>query len=270
MSLSESEIAHWREWIGKTETREEHVDPQALARFAAAIGESEPAPSLGHWALFLPTPSDSEIGLDGHPKRGGFLPPISLPRRMFAASVMRFDGALDIGASALQVSTVADVTHKAGRSGDLMFVQVERRIEQGDAARVSETQTIVYRDAGEATPAVADAGLGEEVGAELWRPGAVALFRFSAATNNAHRIHYDLPYATGEEGYPGLVVQGPFIAAKLAGLARRRLGRALKSFSFRALAPCFANQPVLLAPAEPSEVKAVRADGQIAMAATFA
>lgn len=273
MSVTEADVAHWREWIGKVETREEVLDAQALKRFAVAIGEdaNAAAPSLAHWAFFLPAPGDGAIGADGHPKRGGFLPPISLPRRMFAASAMSFDGALEAGAKATLTSTVADVTHKAGRSGDLVFVQVERNVSQGAAVRVSERQTIVYREAGDATPAVADAKRGRTTDAEVWRPGPVELFRFSATTFNAHRIHYDLPYATSEEDYPGLVVQGPFIAAKLFGFARRRAGRALTRFGFRALAPSFAGQQMQLAPGGGAdEVKALRADGKIAMAATFA
>ena len=270
MSIAETDVAHWRSWIGKRETREEVLDAQSLRRFAVAIGEDgEAMPSLAHWAFFLPAPADGEIGADGHPKRGGFLPPISLPRRMFASSSMTFEGVLKLGAPAAQISTVTDVTHKSGRSGDLMFVQVERNVEQS-AARVSEKQTIVYRDAGEAAPAVVDAGLSAGPGMELWRPGPVSLFRFSAVTFNGHRIHYDLPYATGEEGYPGLVLQGPFIAAKLFGFARRRARRALTRFSFRALAPSFADQPLLLSPGDgEGEVKAVRADGQTAMTASF-
>lgn len=271
MNVAETDIALWRSWIGKRETREEVLDAQSLRRFAATIGEDgEAMPSLAHWAYFLPAPADDEIGVDGHPKRGGFLPPISLPRRMFASSSMTFEGALKIGAPAAQISTVTDITHKSGRSGDLVFLQIERSVEQGGAVQVSEKQTIVYRDPGEPAPAVVDAGLSAGPGMELWRPGPVSLFRFSAVTFNGHRIHYDLPYATGEEGYPGLVVQGPFIAAKLFGFARRRFTQPLTRFSFRALAPSFAGQPVMLSPGDgDGEVRAVRADGQTAMTASF-
>ncbi len=130
-----------------------------------------------------------------------------------------------------------------------MFVAVERIVEQGGASACREKQTIVYRDAGEPAPAVVDAGLSAGPGDGAWRPEPRSLFRFSAVTFNSHRIHYDLPYATGEEGYPGLVVQGPFIAAKLFGFARRRFAQPLTRFAFRALAPSFAGQPVCFRPA---------------------
>ena len=131
-----------------------------------------------------------------------------------------------------------------------------------------ERQTIVYRGAGPPTPPVAPAAPPPGRDAEVWTPGPVDLFRFSAVTFNAHRIHYDLPYATGEEGYPGLVVHGPFTAARLFALARRRAGKSLKSFSFRAVAPLFAGQPVYLAPGEgDGDIVALRQDGAVAMTA---
>jgi 3-methylfumaryl-CoA hydratase len=143
-----------------------------------------------------------------------------------------------------------------------------RELSQGGALKLTETQTIVYREAGEPTPAVADTGAGGA--GELWRPTTVDLFRYSAATYNGHRIHYDQAYARDEEGYPGLVVHGPFTAAKLFDLATRTAGRPLKSFSFRAQAPLFVNQPVRLRAGDaPGAVVAVRCDGQVAMSAAF-
>ena len=271
MSVSPADIAQWRTWTGKTERRAERLDTEALRRFAAAIGESldveRSQPSLAHWAFFLPVAAADQIGPDGHPKRGGFLPPITLPRRMFAASDMRFAEPLLLDQEAERLSTVRDVTHKAGRSGDLILVQVEHSIVQAGAERVRETQTIVYRDAGAPTPPVVPTPLDPAEGDSAWQPGPVDLFRFSAVTFNSHRIHYDLPYATGEEGYPGLVIHGPFTATRLFGHARRK-GGAPVSFAFRAVAPLFCGQPVLLRDQGGGRCRAVRCDGMDAMTAT--
>jgi 3-methylfumaryl-CoA hydratase len=262
-------IDDWKRWIGKTETRTEVLDPGSLSRFAAAIGEDidveRTQPSLAHWAFFLPVTATEGIGEDGHPKRGGFLPPVTLPRRMFAAADMTFSGALTLGARATRTSAITDVALKSGKSGDLVLVLVEHRITQDGAEKVVERQTIVYRDAGAPTPPVIASDPAQQ-GDVTWTPNTVDLFRFSAATSNSHRIHYDLPYATAEEGYPGLVVHGPFTAARLFGHARRK--GALSAFSFRAMAPMFCGQPIMLRHATDG-VEAARCDGAIAMQAKY-
>lgn len=269
MTLPADDIAHWQSWTGRTENRSERLDPESLRRFAAAIGEpldiEANFPSLGHWGCFLPVAEDGGIGPDGHPKRGGFLPPVSLPRRMFAAGDLRFEAELIPGEDATRQSRILDVAHKSGRSGELILVEVEHVIAQHGTNRIVERQTIVYREAGAPTPAVVEAeGVGQSADI-LWQPNPVNLFRFSAVTFNSHRIHYDLPYATGEEQYPGLVVHGPFTAARLFGLARQS-GR-LSRFAFRAQAPIFAGQPVRLRRSAEG-VEAIRADGATAMAVT--
>lgn len=270
MTISEADIAHWQTWIGKTESRTEILDTQALTRFAAAIGEplnvEEIQPSLAHWAFFLPVAAADQIGPDGHPKRGGFLPPVSLPRRMFAASDMAFNEPLLLDREAIRISTVQDVAHKSGRSGELILLTVDHRIMQTDVERVRETQTIVYRDTGAPTPAIAPAAFPAEAKDVVWTPSTVDLFRFSAVTFNSHRIHYDLPYATQEEGYPGLVIHGPFTAARLFGHARSG-GRTPSRFSFRAVAPVFQGQSVLLREDESGRCRAIRCDGMDAMVA---
>lgn len=270
MTITETDIAHWRTWIGKTESRTETLDAQALIRFAAAIGEplnvGEVQPSLAHWAFFLPVAAADQIGPDGHPRRGGFLPPVSLPRRMFAASEMAFSEPLLLDREATRISTVQDVAHKCGRSGELILLTVDHRIMQGDSERVRETQTIVYRDAGSPTPAITPAAFPAEAQDVAWTPSTVDLFRFSAVTFNSHRIHYDLPYATSEEGYPGLVIHGPFTATKLFGHARCG-GREPSRFAFRAVAPVFQGQSVLLREDEGGRFRAIRCDGMDAMVA---
>jgi 3-methylfumaryl-CoA hydratase len=228
-------------------------------------------PSMGHWAFFLAVAPDSQIGEDGHPRRGDFLPPITLPRRMFAGAAVRFGAKLQLGKPATRTSTIVSLNHKAGRSGDLVFVEVDQMISQDGAMCVSERQTIVYRGEGEKAAAVVPKPQTPAPGDVLWTPGPVNLFRFSAVTFNNHRIHYDAPYVTEVEGYPGLVVHGPFTAAKLLGHARKRAGRALSSFTFRALAPLFVSQEVRLAGGEtPDAVVAIRCDGATSMAANFA
>lgn len=271
MTIDASQIAQWQSWVGRSETRSEMLCAESLRRFAAALGEpldvERVAPSLAHWAFFLPVVAPDDLGADGHPKRGGFLPPITLPRRMFAAGEMIFHAPLQLGASATRTSRIDAVTHKAGRSGDLLLVEIVHDIVQHGAPRVTERQTIVYRDAGALTaPVVAtdEPAVPDDI---LWQPRSVDLFRFSAVTFNSHRIHYDVPYASGEEGYPGLVVHGPFTAARLFGLAAR--AGPPRRFTFRALAPLFVDQPVRLRPgAAPGSFVALRCDGAVAMQAT--
>ena len=259
-------------WIGRKRTDVAVLDPEVARRFAAALGVSLDVdaqfPPLGHWAYFNDAVEPAELGPDGHPKRGRFLPPVELPRRMFASATFAFEAPLALGEPAELMQTIADVRERSGRTGALVLVDVERRLSQGGAVKLTETQTIVYREAGESTPAVADVGGGGED--ELWTPNPVDLFRYSAATYNSHRIHYDQRYVREEEGYPDLVVHGPFTAAKLCDLAARTAGAPLKAFSFRALAPLFVNQPVRLRHGdEPNSVVAVRCDGQMAVSATF-
>ncbi len=271
-NLNPQDVEAWRTWIGKSESRTEILETESLRRFAAAIGEDldveKTQPSLAHWAFFLPVVSPDQIGPDGHPKRGGFLPAITLPRRMFASSHMRFGEALKLGRLATRTSVIADVKHKPGKSGDLVLVDVENTIMQDGNTCVVERQTIVYRDEGGRTPAVVAVDQTKGAADVIWQPGPVDLFRFSAVTFNSHRIHYDHAYTTDVEGYPGLVVHGPFTASKLYGYAAKSAGP-LKTYAFRATAPLFVGQPVRLTAGEAAgEVRAVRCDGTTSMSAT--
>jgi 3-methylfumaryl-CoA hydratase len=265
-ALDPAALEEWKGAVGRTEIRNEVLELESLRRYALAVGSNpvveKVQPPLAHWAFFLPQSEDGEIGADGHPKRGGFLPAISLPRRMFAAADIRFEAPLVLGGNAEMVSTIAEVNHKSGKSGDLVFVEVDRVISQGGVVRIRERQSYVYREMGDPAPMPVPAEAAPE--GELWHPGPVNLFRFSAVTFNSHRIHYDLPYTQGEEGYPSLVVHGPFSAAKLAGLAGR-MG-ALLRFNFRAQSPLFLGQSIYLQQGE-GEVRAVRCDGATAITA---
>ncbi|MBV8683869.1 MAG: hypothetical protein JO111_13425 [Caulobacteraceae bacterium] len=271
-TVTPEELAAWQAYVGRSETRRQTLDVESLRRYAVAAGGSPEVekvlPPLAHWAWFLEAAPNDHLGPDGHPLRGqGVLPPVRLERRMFAAATMTFPAPLELGAEGELILTLAEVRHRSGRSGDLVFVEVDRVLTQGGAERVRERQTIVYRAAGEPTSPVEPQDVAEQAGAFRWTPGSVELFRFSAATFNSHRIHYDLPYARDAEGYPGLVVHGPLTAARLFGYAASRLGT-ISRFSFRAQAPLFAGQPILLAPGEGArDVRAIRCDGTVAMIA---
>ena len=259
-------------WIGRTRHETATLEPEMARRYAAAAGADLDVaahfPPLGHWAYFNNAVSPADLGPDGHPKRGRFLPPVSLPRRMFASAEFVFAAPLAVGEAAALDSRIADVRRRSGRTGELVLVDVERRLSQGGTLRLTETQTIVYREAGEPTPPVSDTGAGGD--GELWVPTPVDLFRYSAATYNGHRIHYDQAYVRAEEGYPDLVVHGPFTAARLFDLAGRIAGAPIARFSFRAMAPLFVSQPIRLRAGEDAgTVIAVRCDGQAAMSAAF-
>nr|WP_211624996.1 MaoC family dehydratase N-terminal domain-containing protein [Paraburkholderia domus] len=206
-------------------------------------------PPLWHWLYFLPVTPLSQVGVDGHPRRGGFLPPAPLPRRMWAGGRLSFHAPLVIGERASRTSTIVRIEQKAGRSGQLVFVTVRHRIEANGELKIEEEQDIVYRDAPQAgAPVKAPEAAPTD---ELWQrtitADPVLLFRYSALTFNGHRIHYDAPYATREEGYPDLVVHGPLIATMLAGLVREeRPDAGLRSFSFAAVHPTFAGNPFTL------------------------
>jgi 3-methylfumaryl-CoA hydratase len=270
LTVSPEMLAEWALYIGRSQRLVQRLDVESLRRFSVACGYhadvEAAAPPLAHWAWFLPNAPDGEIGHDGHAKRGGFLPPVSLPRRMFAGAEMSFESPIELGEAAVLEMKVADISHKAGRTGDLVFVQVDKIISQHATVRVREHQTIVYRDAGAPVPLPTSSHVPAD--GVVWRPEPVNLFRFSAATFNAHRIHYDHAYATGEEGYPALVVHGPFTAAKLAACAESHARRQLATFEFKGIAPLFVSQPVHLgAGAEAGTFAAIRCDGVTAMTA---
>ena len=266
-------LDHWQSWIGKTEKRSEILCPEVLRRFAAATGADldveKNLPPLAHWAYFLPLATREDIGWDGHPKRGGFIPPVTLAQRMFAAATITLSSPLQLGLEATMHSVITDLKYRSGKSGELIFMEVTRTVSQKNKICLTEQQTIVFKQGGgsiapvEVTPRTTGAD------DEVWTPGPVDLFRFSAVAFNSHRIHYDVPYATGEEGYPGLVVHGPFTAAKLYGHAERQLAAPLKTFSFRASAPLFVDQDIILTRGDSDgDFTALRCDGTRAMTAT--
>ena len=244
-----------KEWIGRTETVCDVVTATPCAALSATFDRpaerppaGTPLPALWHWLYFLPLPRQSEIGPDGHPRRGGFLPPVPLPRRMWAGSQFEFHRPLRVGDALTRVSTIEDVTEKHGRTGALVFVKVRHEVRRQDEAQIALTEfhDIVYRDApkpGDVAPPpkAAPAAAAWE---RKWIPDDVLLFRYSALTFNGHRIHYDRRYVTEVEGYPGLVVHGPLVATLLLDLLRRQLPDAVVArYEFRAVRPTFDINP---------------------------
>ena len=239
---------HLREWVGKTEIRSDIIAAWPLSALAATLDElnlpvdrGSPVPNGWHWIFFLEAKPASELGGDGHPKRGGFLPPVPLPRRMWAGGRLEFMRPLKIGDEITRESAIVSVEPKTGRSGTLVFVTVRHTVRAAGATAIIEEQDIVYREAaqkGDASPA----GKPAPTNAAWTRrvmPDSVMLFRYSALTFNGHRIHYDKDYALNEEHYPGLVVHGPMQATLLLDLCRQNAGRPLKKFEYRAQQPMF-------------------------------
>jgi 3-methylfumaryl-CoA hydratase len=249
------DIARLRTWIGRSETRSDVVTAAPPAALAATLDRADaPAapgralPPLWHWLFFLTAARQSELGPDGHPHRGGFLPPVALPRRMWAGGQLGFPGDLRVGDRVQRMSTVEDVTLREGRTGKLVFVRVRHDITGPRGPAVTEAHDIVYRDA----PAPSDRAPSPTPAPcpALWQraivPDDVLLFRYSALTFNGHRIHYDRRYATEVEFYPGLVVHGPLVATLLLDLVGRYSTARVESFSFRAIRPLFDTAPFQL------------------------
>jgi 3-methylfumaryl-CoA hydratase len=242
-------------WVGRTETLADWVTPAPVRALSATFDRDDPAPQSGtplpplwHWLYFLPHHRQSEIGPDGHAKRGGFLPPVPLPRRMWAGGRLqwRADNPLLVGDSAQRVSRIQSVKHKSGRTGDLLFVQVMHEIGNARGLSLTEEHDIVYRAAAQPDDPVPQLVAAEQ-GAAWQReivPDDVLLFRYSALTFNGHRIHYDRRYVTEVEGYPGLIVHGPMIAMLLLDLVRRHAPNAfVQHFEFKAVRPTFDLNP---------------------------
>ncbi len=277
-ALTAAEIAHYEAAVGRRMEETATLAPEIAARFSGTLGDEhyptrDTLPLGRQWAFFLPVVTKGTTGADGHPVRGGFIPAIRLERRMFAGGTMKRLGDVQLGVETTKTTTIESVERKAGAQGELIFVELVMLFAQDGAPVLEERQTIVYLDPGGAVPLPAPVPAGELASGEIsedFTPDEVDLFRFSAVTFNGHRIHYDQPYATEVEGYPALVVHGPFIASKLLDLAMRTRGRNAERFSFRARRPAFVNQPLRFvadADGPGHQLRAIRADGQVAMTA---
>lgn len=239
------DIDRLKAWIGNTQRMSDSMSLLQVGRIrdfyslAPDVAEGDALMELWHWFFFNPSAPPERIGTDGHPELGDFLPPIALPRRMWGGSRLTFHNPLVAGRGAEKVSRVVSVDLKQGSTGRLGIVRVAHDIVQEGELCLSEEQDIVYREAASGSPSQA-AGPACPEGAEHREsiaPNPVMLFRYSALTYNAHRIHYDRDYAMQVEGYDGLVVHGPLTASLLAQVARRISQRPLKAFSFKGVSP---------------------------------
>jgi 3-methylfumaryl-CoA hydratase len=236
-------VNSWEGWIGRSRCTSAVLDPAQANRMAVTL-DREPTFSGGdelppgwHWLFFHDLVRASRLGGDGHPAPGEIMPPVSLPRRMWAGGELRFVTPVRLGVTATRTSTITDIVRKDGRTGSLCFVTVDHAMDVDGHLALSETQTIVYRDmsTGAATsegPAAPD----DPQLTEAWELDSSALFRYSALTFNGHRIHYDADYARSVEGYPGVVVHGPLLATLLMDLALRQRA-SIRTFRYRARSP---------------------------------
>ncbi len=257
VQINAAALTKLQSWQERSETMSDLITAAPLRALSATLDRDDPVPedgsavpALWHWLYFLPHARQSEIGPDGHPRRGGFLPPVPLPRRMWAGGRLRWetDNPLRLGQEVQRVSTIRSVQHKTGRSGELLFVLVEHRFSNQDGLALVEEHDIVYRAAarpGDPEPPPQQPPLADQA---AWSrtivPDDILLFRYSALTFNGHRIHYDRQYVTQVEGYPGLIVHGPLIATLLLDLLRRKLqGAKVVTFDFKALRPTFDLHP---------------------------
>ena len=244
--MSGNDPGRLRDYIGRCETRNDLVTVAPVAALSATLGYDRPLATRGealppcwHWLYFLDAVPTVRLDVDGHARRGAFIPPIALPRRMWAGSRLRFLAPLKLGDEARRVTTIADMQNKRGRGGELVFLTLRHQVYANGELAIEEDQELVYRGEGpgENTGEVAPAPAAPQWSREV-TPDPVLLFRYSALTFNSHRIHYDREYATGVEGYTSLVVQGPLTATLLLDLLRREApGAAVAAFEFRAMRP---------------------------------
>lgn len=243
-----SDTADYSAWIGRRMTAQDEAARWPVEALAATLDVANPAPRKGdplpagwHWLFFLEAKPASQLGPDGHPRRGDFLPPVALPRRMWAGGRLAFHDALRVGDDLQRDSEIVSVTSKSGKTGALVFVTVRHTVTAGGKVAVVEEHDIVYRDAakpGDAAPQAKAAPVTSGWKRDI-APDPVLLFRFSALTFNGHRIHYDLDYVREEEHYPGLIVHGPLQTMLMLELCRAQDARPVKKLDYRAMHPVF-------------------------------
>lgn len=262
------DIDHLKSWIGREEEAVDRIDARLVRSLRATLGEEpgdpvpgDEAPPCAHWCLAPPIVANDRTGPDGHPARGGFLPPVPLPRRMWAGGHIAFHAPLTVGDEVVRRSRIGSVDLKEGRTGRLIFVAVHHDYSTERGLAIAERHDIVYRDAPTAMAASATGApdLAPADASESFDPTSLVLFRYSALTFNGHRIHYDRTYARQEEFYPGLVVHGPLQAALLVRLAARTLGRMPAEVSYRGVSPLFDGDRLVLEARRSDEGLALRA-----------
>ncbi|MBB4858360.1 3-methylfumaryl-CoA hydratase [Novosphingobium chloroacetimidivorans] len=244
-------MSDFDDWVGRSQASTDTLDCARSNALSVALGgegalkAGDPLPLLHHWLYFWDVKPPAGLGQDGHPAKGGFLPPVPLPRRMWAGGRLTFHKPLLLGAQVTKTSTILSVNEKTGRTGTLVFVTVRHELDAGEGVAITEEQDLVYREPASASlPLPVAASAPQTDWLEQVDPDPVLLFRYSALTMNGHRIHYDRPYAIEEEAYPGLVVHGPLQATLLIALAERNLDAPITGFSFRGQQPAFDGVPL--------------------------
>jgi 3-methylfumaryl-CoA hydratase len=268
-----------RTWIGRETLSEDTLTVRHARLMAATLGQRQdrfdigtPLPPLWHWLYFLEGAPPNELGRDGHPARGGFLPPVPLSNRMWAGGRVDFHAPITLGTKVLKRSTVTSVEQKQGRSGTLVFVTVQHEIIDAGKVAITEEHDIVYKQPpppGQSIPRAASADMPPPAHSELFEPTSTQLFRYSALTFNGHRIHYDVDYCRNVEGYSDLVVHGPLQATLLADLANRT-GGAIRHFSYRGVQPSMLGTPLTVNAAPGADrltLWTAQADGTVSMRA---
>jgi 3-methylfumaryl-CoA hydratase len=271
-----------QDWVGRTEEWHDRIDPTPVLAMARTLDDrdftvraGDPLPELWHWLYFLPMVAQSEIGADGHPKKGGFLPPVALERRMWASSRLTFHQDLIIGEEISKTSEILKISKKQGKTGGMVFVTVRHLTHSTQGLAITEEQDIVYLPMPKAfTPPLPTLAPETLQWREDYPVSPVLLFRFSALTFNGHRIHYDRNYATEVEKYPGLVVHGPLQALLLMESAKKHHpGRKPATYSFRAVRPLFDFDRIAVCgrpkPDGGNDLYTVNGDNSIAMQATM-
>ena len=249
------DIDHLRKWIGKIDNVTDYVTPIVEQRYRATLNmdignpkDGDPVTSGLHWMLGWNLVKNDELGVDSHPALGEFLPPVPLPRRMWAGSEIKVLKPIRVGDKVIKQSTVADIQVKEGRTGLLCFVTAEYNFLVNDEVTINEKHNIVYRDisksgggSGYSKEIPDKADLSEKI---FMHP--TILFRYSAIGFVGHRIHYDHPYTVNEENYPGLIVHGPLQATYLLRAAEKLMGKPVKSFTHKVMAPVFADSEYMV------------------------
>jgi 3-methylfumaryl-CoA hydratase len=242
--MTSIDIHHLRQWIGRETHSDDTLSVRHARLMAATLGLPQagfeagtPLPPLWHWLYFLEGVPPAELGSDGHPARGAFLPPVPLTNRMWAGGNVNFHAALPLGAAVRKHSRIESVEHKQGRSGELVFVTVRHELLHEGRVALSETHDIVYKEPTLPGARAASPPMPVAMHSKPFVPNSTTLFRYSALTFNGHRIHYDADYCREVEGYPQAVVHGPLNATMLAGHAQEIAGRPLKTFRYRGLQP---------------------------------
>lgn len=254
--MNNIDLDYLRTWIGKSRRDEDLISCRHAGLMAATVDypapenitDGESLPPLWHWTCFLEGAPSRELGPDGHPARGGFMPPVALPNRMWAGGRVIFHAPVRIGSTVRKESSILNVAHKAGRSGDLVFVTLLHELKSlQDELLIREEQDIVYK--GSTPPGQLPGAPAVEHSAQFTRtytPTSTTLFRYSALTFNGHRIHYDADYCRKTEGYQNLVIHGPLNATMLAGYAEEICGSRLRSFSYRGLSPALLGNSITM------------------------